>query len=244
MIFIPFRPKIRASELVIDGLRVEVLRKRVKSLRLTVRPPDGILRVSAPFRATDSLIRGFILEKSAWILRQRERLAQRGRPIEYQLIDGETHFFLGQPYPLALIPSLGKPCVLLADSRLELHASPAASLERRQRALGDWYKQQLALLIPPLLETWQQALGVSVLSWRIRKMKSRWGSCNTRSRAICLNLELAKRPPRTLEYIIVHELAHLLEAGHNQRFYSILDAHMPQWREYRKELRSKAPGWE
>jgi predicted metal-dependent hydrolase len=150
---------------------------------------------------------------------------------------GESHYFLGRRYRLRVVEHDGPSRVAVGSaSYLELFVRPSAGEEQREMLLQRWYREQLRLLIPPLLEKWEPVLGVKVAEWGIKRMKTRWGSCNTRARRIWLNLELAKKPPQCLEYIVVHEMMHLLERRHNGRFTTLMDEHLPAWRLHRGEL--------
>jgi predicted metal-dependent hydrolase len=153
------------------------------------------------------------------------------------MVSGESHYFLGKRYRLRVIKHDGTASVVVRNkSTIELRVRPATSAEQRERVLQRWYRQQLKELIPPLLEKWQAAMGVKVADWRIKKMKTKWGACSAGAGRIWLNLELAKKPVQCLEYLIVHELAHLIERHHNDRFLSLMDQHLPNWRQYRAAL--------
>ncbi|MGE5623685.1 MAG: M48 family metallopeptidase [Methanocella sp.] len=234
--------KPETPQMTVDGLVVDVVRKRLRYLRLGVYPPDGRVRVAAPFSVTDQAVRQFVVDKLEWIRRHRERIISRARESRRELVSGETHHFLGRPLRLSVVEHEGPSKVTLRDeSTLELRVRPDATLEQREQALLRWYRAQLRLLIPPLLAKWESRLGVSAAAWGIRRMKTRWGSCSIRARRIWVNLELAKRPAQCLEYIVVHELMHLLEHKHDKRFYSLMDAHLPGWRRCRKELNATTP---
>lgn len=157
------------------------------------------------------------------------------------MVNGESHYFLGQRYRLRVYEQDAPPRVALRGiASLDLFVRPGASCDQREAVLLRWYREQLKVLIPPLLEKWQPTLGVQVADWGIKKMKTKWGSCNPNSRRIWFNLELAKKPAPCLEYIVVHELVHLLERHHNDRFSALMELHVPQWRLYRDML-SQAP---
>jgi predicted metal-dependent hydrolase len=157
------------------------------------------------------------------------------------MVNGESHYFLGQRYRLRVHEHDAPARVVVRGvARLDLFVRPGTSTEQREVALLRWHREQLKALIPPLLEKWQAVLGVQVADWGVKKMKTKWGSCNPVSRRIWFNLELAKKPVQCLEYIVVHELAHLLERHHNERFAALVEKHVPQWRHYRDMLK-KAP---
>jgi predicted metal-dependent hydrolase len=231
------------SQIEVGGLPVQIVRKAIKNLHLGVYPPHGRVRVAAPLRVTDDAVRLAVIGKLAWIKRQRARFVAQPRESQREMVSGESHYFLGRRYRLRVMPAAGASGVLLRNrTRMELHAPPGVSAAQRDRVLQRWYRRQLRKLIPPLLEKWQAALGVTVAYWGIKKMKTKWGACNPAARRIWLNLELARKPPQCLEYLVAHELAHLRERHHNDRFLALMDRHLPQWRQRRQELNSAPLG--
>ena len=226
-------------QIVVNGLVVQIVRKAIKNLHLGVYPPNGRVRVAAPLAVTDNAVRLAVIGKLGWIKRQQARFEAQPRESAREMVSGESHYFLGRRYRLRLIYSAGTPTVLLrGHTRMEVRVRPGTPPEQRERLLNQWYRGQLRKLVPPLLEKWQPALGVIAVEWGIKKMKTKWGACNPQARRIWLNLELVKKPAQCLEYIAVHELAHLLERHHNDRFIAIMDRHLPQWRSIRQELNS------
>jgi len=220
-------------------LQVHIVRKDIKNLHLGVYPPSGRARVAAPLRISDAAVRRAVIGKLGWIKRHQRRFAAQPRQSEREMVSGESHYFLGQRYRLRVISQDGAAKVLVRNkATIELHVRPETNAEERDRVLQRWYRQQLKELVPPLLEKWQKAFGVQVSACRIKRMKTKWGTCTVDARRIWVNLELAKKPVRCLEYIVVHELAHLIERHHNDRFISIMDKHLPQWRLHRDELNS------
>ncbi|MCX6619274.1 MAG: SprT family zinc-dependent metalloprotease [Acidobacteria bacterium] len=225
--------------ITVNGLRVQIVRKDIKNLHLGVYPPNGRVRVAAPLRVGDGAVRLAVIGKLGWVKRQQAGFKAQQRQSEREMVSGESHYFLGQRYRLRVVHHDGAAKVLVRNkSALELHVRPATDTKQRERVLQRWYRQQLKELIPPLLEKWQPALGVQAAECRIKKMKTKWGACNTDARRVWLNLELAKKPVRCLEYLVVHELVHLIERHHNDRFISLMDKHLRQWRLYRQELNS------
>lgn len=230
---------IERSQIEVAGLTVQIVHKAIKNLHLGVYPPHGRVRVAAPLRVTNEAVRLAVIGKLGWIKRQRARFESQPRESQREMVSGESHYFLGRRYRLRVIHATGTSSVVLRNrTRMELHARPNATADQRERVLQRWYRQELKKLIPPLLEKWQAVLGVQVAGWSIKKMKTKWGACNVEARRIWLNLELAKKSPHCLEYIVVHELAHLLERNHNDRFVGIMDQHWPAWRWHRQELNS------
>ena len=226
-------------QIAISGLSVQIVRKDIKNLHLGVYPPHGRVRVAAPLRVSDKAVRLAVIGKLGWIKRQRARFESQPRQSEREMVSGESHYFLGQRYRLRVIHQDGVGKVVLRNkSGIELYVRQDSSVTQRDQVLQHWYRQQLRELISPLLSKWQATMGVQFAECGIKKMKTRWGTCNPIARRIWLNLELAKKPEKCLEYIIVHELAHLIEHHHNDRFIAIMDEHLPQWRLHRQVLNS------
>lgn len=226
-----------AQRITVSGITVEVIRKDIKNLHLGVYPPNGRVRVAAPLVLKNEAIRLAIIDKLWWIKRQRKKFADQPRQSQREMVNGESHYFMGRRYRLRVHEQEGPPRIAIrGTASLDLFVRPGSSAEQRHKVLQRWYRQQLKALIPPLLEKWQASLGVKVNSWGVKAMKTKWGSCNPKARRIWLNLELAKKPYQCLEYILVHELAHLLERHHNDQFMELMDRFMPQWSKYRKAL--------
>jgi len=238
------------TEVQVAGLTVMVVRKRIKNLHLRVYPPDGQVRISVPLRLKEEAIRQAVAGKLDWIRKQQARIAADPGAFPQKLVSGETHFYLGRPYRLEVVEGGGPAGVVLhnpgtLELRMGRRSSPtplrsgddSASAATRQRVLDEWYRERLRELVPPLLARWESTLGVRSAEWRIRKMKTRWGSCSLKARRIWLNLKLAKKPEACLEFIVVHELLHLIERGHGARFRALLDRYLPDWRERRRMLR-------
>jgi predicted metal-dependent hydrolase len=224
-------------ELIVSGIRVAVVRKSIKNLHLGVYPPDGRVRVAVPLQVSNAAVRVAVITKLRWIRRQQAAFAQQARQSSREMVDGETHYFLGRRYRLALAEAPGKATIALRSRAvLELRGRPDLTAAGRERALQSWYRERLREIAAPLIEKWQATLGVPVAAWGIKRMKTKWGSCNATAQRIWLNLELAKKPPECLEYLIVHELAHLLVRHHDDRFQALMDRHLPRWRSIRKAL--------
>jgi predicted metal-dependent hydrolase len=225
------------SQIRVSGVPVEIVRKGIKNLHLGVYPPHGRVRVAAPLRVSDDAVRLAVVGKLGWIKRQRARFEAQPRQSAREMVSGESHYFLGQRYRLRVVTYEGPAKVMVRNkSVIELHVRRESSAEHRERVLQRWYRQQLKELIPPLLQKWQPVLGVQANEWGIKKMKTKWGACNVKARRIWLNLELAKKPAQCLEYIIVHELLHLLERQHNDTFTALMNEFLPQWKSRRAEL--------
>lgn len=221
----------------VSGIKVDVVRKDIKNLHLGVYPPQGRVRVAAPLVISDEAVRLAVIDKLGWIRRQQAKFAAQPRQSQREMVNGESHYFLGSRYRLRVHEHDAPPRVAVRGiASLDLYVRPGADAGQREAVLLRWYRDQLKALIPPLLDKWQSRLGVEVADWGVRKMKTKWGSCNPSSRRLWFNLELAKKPAPCLEYIVVHELAHLLERHHNECFTALLDTHLPQWRQYREML--------
>lgn len=229
----------------VSGMSVEVVRKRIKNLHLGVYPPNGKVRVAAPIALTKDAIRLAVVARIVWIKRQKAKFEAQARQTEREMVTGETHYFRGRRYRLRVIEHTGRCTVMLQNkTTIHLFVRRTTSRARREAILHEWYRQQLKELIPPLVAKWSTKLGVKAPKWGVRKMKTRWGSCNAQSGRIWLNLELAKKSVNCLEYIIVHELVHLLERHHNDRFVALMDNSMPGWRSCQAELNASVLGHE
>lgn len=214
-----------------------MIRKPIKNLHLSVHPPEGRVRVSVPSRIDDEAVRLAVISKLRWIRRHQRTFVDQPRQSQRKMVSGESHYFLGRRYRLNVLEHSGRGRVdIKGNSELTMQVRPDASRTKREQVLNDWYRLHMKVLVPGLISRWQPVMGVQVADWGIKKMKTRWGSCNVRDRRVWLNLELAKKPPHCLEYVLVHEMAHLLERRHNDRFRELMDRLLPQWRLYRDEL--------
>jgi predicted metal-dependent hydrolase len=223
----------------IRTLTVEVVRKDIKNLHLGVYPPNGRVRVAAPLAVSDDAIRLAVIGKLAWIRRQREKFEKQPRQTAREAVSGESHYVFGRRYRLSLIDTTGRPQVVLrTKTKMELHVPRRATKAERLAVLDRWYREQLRSLAGPLLDEWQDSLGVRVGFWGVKRMKTKWGSCNHQTRRIWLNSELSKKPLSCIEFVVVHELAHLIEDNHGDRFVALMDKHLPDWRQRRRLLDS------
>ena len=231
--------------MTVGGLTVDVIRKPIKNLHLGVYPPHGRVRVAAPLAVSDDAVRLAVVGKLGWIKRQRAKFKDQPRESRRELMTGESHYFLGQRYRLRVIEHAGPGKVVLRGKTvLDLYVRTGADTASRDRVLQRWYREQLKALIPAMLAKWQRAIGVTAAEWRVKRMRTKWGACSIEARRIWLNSELAKKPPRCLEYIIVHELVHLLERHHNDRFTVLMDRVLPNWESIRAQLASAPLGHE
>jgi len=220
---------------------VDVVRKDIKNLHLAVYPPDGRVRVAVPLLIDDEAVRLAVISKLAWIKRQQALFQGQDRQSAREYVSRESHYYWGDRYLLNVAYHDAPPQVVVRNkTTLDLFVRGGSDTAQRERVLQEWYRQQLKAAIPPLIAKWEQVVGVQVAEWRVKRMKTRWGTCNEQARRIWLNLELVKKPPQCLEYIIVHEMVHLMERNHNERFVAYMDEFMPQWRLFRDEL-NQAP---
>ena len=234
---------IETRNIRVGALSVEVVRKNIKNLHLGVYPPHGRVRVAAPLVVDDEAVRLAVIDKLGWIKRQKAKFAEQPRQTQREMVNGESHYFLGQRYRLRVHEHEAPARVAVRGiASLDLFVRPGASAEQREAVLLHWYREQLKALIPPLLETWQPILGVQARAWSIKKMKTKWGSCNPTAKRLWFNLELAKKPAMCLEYLVVHELVHLLERNHTERFTALMDGFLPNWSVCRATLNSGVLG--
>lgn len=215
--------------------RVEVVRKDIRNVHLTVHPPVGRVRIAAPRHLSDDSIRAFAIGKLGWIRRQQAKLRAQERETPRELLDRETHYVWGRRVLLKLQAS-ARPRVELLPGRLVLHARPGAALRRRAALLEAWYRAALRAALPALIERWETRLSVNVRRVYVQRMRTRWGSCNPQAGSIRLNTELARKPRECLDYLVAHELAHLVEPKHTARFVALMDTLLPSWRVVRQKL--------
>ena len=233
--------KIDRYHIDIRGISVEVVRKDIKDFYIGVHPPNGRVRVSVPLRLDDDAVRMAVISRLGWIRRQQAAFEGQDRQSQREFVTGESHYFAGRRYRLEVVEQDCPPKVWLSNNtKVALRVRPGSDRDTREAVMQRWYREYLRSQLPPLLEKWEAKLGVSVNEVRIKKMKTLWGSCNVEAKRIWLNLELAKKPESCLVYILVHEMVHLLERSHNDRFRELMDSFLPQWRIYRDEL-NRAP---
>jgi predicted metal-dependent hydrolase len=222
--------------LTVSGINVDVVYKDIKNLHIGVYPPVGRVRVAAPRRLQEEHIRLAVIQRLPWIKRQRKQLQDATRQSSREMVSGESHYVWGMRHRLKVVQRPGRPHIELDGERLLLYVPERTDAPMRLKLLQDWQRAQLRAAIPKLVERWEPAIGRSVPRWSIQRMKTKWGSCNRETGHIRFNLELAKKHPRCLEYIVVHEMTHLLERGHGERFTKLMDGFMPDWRSRRDEL--------
>ena len=221
----------------IGEIAVEVVRKEIKNLHVGVYPPSGRVRVTAPLRMADEAVRLAVVSRLGWIRRQQAAFDQQDRQSHREIVTGESHYFQGRRYLLDVIEHQGATTVHLAgNTTMELRVRPGSDRDECDAVLQAWCRRQLREQLPQLLAKWEPKVGETVAELRINRMKTRWGSCNTEARRIWLNVELVKKPVSCLEYILVHEMVHLLERHHTDRFRELIDRLVLSWQLSRDDL--------
>ena len=224
------------KQIDLGNIIVDVVQKEIKNIHLSVYPPLGKVRIAAPVRMDLETIRMFAISKLKWIKIQQEKFRKQKREAQREFITSESHYFLGKRYLLKVVEIEAAPVVCIKHNKLILQVRKGTSPEQKYIILQEWYRQQLKELVPKYIAIWKQKIKVEVAEFGIKKMKTKWGTCNREAKRIWLNLELAKKPMECIEYIIVHEMVHLLERNHNERFIAYMNKFLPQWRHLKEEL--------
>ncbi len=223
--------------ITIADICVEVIKKDIKNIHLAVYPPNGRVRLAAPEDVNDETLRLYTISKLAWIKRQQRKFAKQDRQPVRNYVQRESHYFMGKRYLLKIVEE-DKPqhVILKGKSYLELHVRPGASPLQRKNILLQWYRSELKKIIPAIIDKWERKIGVHVEEWGVKQMKTKWGTCNIDKKKIWFNLELAKKPVQCLEYIVVHEMVHLLERKHNDIFLMYMNKYLPNWQHLKEQL--------
>ncbi|HHZ00164.1 MAG TPA: SprT family zinc-dependent metalloprotease [Sedimentibacter sp.] len=225
------------GKLRVENIEIDLVRKNIKNIHLTVYPPDGRVRLAVPRQMDDEDAQIFALSKLPWIIKQRKKYTTLEKQEKNEYITGESNYYLGQKYLLNVMVTKGKEYVELRNQGyMDLYVRPTSTPEKREKVLFEWYRQKLKELVPFYIEKWEKIIGVEVKEFGIKRMKTRWGTCNTRDKRIWINLELARKAPQCLEYIIVHEMVHLLEKRHNKAFRDYMNEFLPAWKTIKNEL--------
>jgi predicted metal-dependent hydrolase len=225
------------EHITISNIKIDVVRKDIKNIHLAVYPPTGRVRIAAPLKVNEDAIRLFAVSKLGWIKRNQRKFEGQVRISQREYRQRESHYFQGRRYLLNIIETEAAPKVILKSKKyIELFVRPETPVEKRHEIMTEWYRVQLKKEIPAIIEKWEAILKVNVSDWQVKQMKTKWGSCNIDKKRIWVNLELAKKPEHCLEYIIVHEMVHLLERHHNDRFLYYMDTYLPTWRQLKTEL--------
>lgn len=221
----------------VSGIEIEVIKKNIKNIHLSVHPPNGRVRLATPDDTDDDAIRLFVISKLDWIRKQQRELQEQERISARQYLSGESHYYLGERYLLNVLYTKGRQTVEIAGKKeMNLFIRKNSTIEQRERVMNEWYREQLKSIIPNYISKWEKKMDVQVKDWGVRRMRTKWGSCNIQDKRIWLNLELAKKSPHCLEYVVVHEMVHLLERNHNERFRAYMDKFLPNWRAIKSEL--------
>lgn len=223
-------------QLQLGDLTVDVVRKDIKNVHLSVHPPTGRVTIAAPLRHSLDTLRVFAISKLAWIRQQQKKLNEQERETPREYLNRESHYLWGKRYLLRVIEHDAPPAVELGHSRIVLRVRPGSGPAKLQAVLEDWYRGQVRDAVPGFFAKWEPLLGVKAARFGVRRMKTKWGSCNPGARTILLNTDLAKKPRECLEYLVVHELVHLLEPTHNARFVALMEQFMPKWQSHRADL--------
>ncbi|WFA07694.1 SprT family zinc-dependent metalloprotease [Tissierella sp. Yu-01] len=223
------------KKLIIDDIEVELTRKKIKNINLSVHAPNGRITLSVPNNLSEEKIHSFLFDRISWMKKQQQKFVSTEIPEEKEYITGEKHLFFGQEYTLQIIVS-NRTKIEIADNHINLYIPQNTSIDKKESLMSEWYRSELKKAIPNYIEKYERLMKVKVEDWGIRKMKSRWGTCNIIDKRIWINLELSKKSRDCLEYIIVHEMAHLLERGHGTKFKEVMDTYYPNWKYVKAKL--------
>lgn len=225
------------EQITISDITIDVIRKQIRNIHLAVYPPTGRVRIAAPLQTSDDTIRLFAISKLAWIRRNQRKFEGQERITPREFKNRESHYFNGQRYLLNIIETDAPPKVVLKSKNyIDLYVRPESPTAKKLEVLNEWYRAHLKTVIPGLIGKWEKIMSIEVNEWQVRQMKTKWGSCNIEEKRIWINLELAKKPEHCLEYILVHEMVHLMERHHNERFHHFLETYLPNWKQLKTEL--------
>jgi predicted metal-dependent hydrolase len=227
-----------SSTLRVGDLEVEVVRKDIKNVHLSVLPPEGRVRIASPKHVKRDTLRVYVVSRLQWIRNQQGKLREQDRETPRDYIERESHYLWGKRYLLKLVEKNEMPKIERTHRQLILQTRPGASRRKREELLAAWYRSELRDAVRPLIDRWEPMLGVEIERFFIQRMKTKWGGCSPDRKTIRLNTELAKKPAECLEYLVVHEMVHLIEPTHNARFVGLMDRFMPNWRSRRDLLNS------
>jgi len=235
---------INSSTISVSGIDIQIDRKDIKNLHIGVYPPYGRVRVATPIKINNESVRLAVVSKLSWIKRQVKHFQEQPRQTKREMVSGESHYFLGKRYLLDVIYGSSKHKVVLKHSHIELHVKTNTTVENREKLLNEWYRAELAILVQEFVPKWEEKIGVKLNTWQIKKMRTKWGSCSIEKKNILLNLNLVKTPVECIEYIVVHEIVHLLERHHNDSFKMYMDRYFPEWKNCRDTLNQSVLGFE
>ena len=223
-------------QIEISGIKIEVQKKNIKNIHLSVLPPDGKVRVSVPTHLSDESITMFIRTKICWIRKQQEKFEKQPRQSIREYVSGETLYLWGKQYFLQVDCSNKEYSLVLDGDKALFTVRKDSTIKQREKYINEWYREHLKAEVTRLLPKWEKATGLQCTSWQTKYMTTRWGTCNTETKKIWFNLQLAKKPVECLEYVILHELVHTKVKNHNKNFVAMMDEFMPYWRETKKLL--------
>lgn len=224
------------EQIKLGDITVDVELKDIKNVHLSVYPPKGRVRIAAPQRMNLDTIRIYAISKLSWIKKQQQKFQTQVREAPREYLNREGHYYLGSRYLLKVIEHDAPPVITLKHKTIEMRLRPNTDMLKKQLIMDEWYRSQLKIILPPMIKKWEKTMGVSLFEFGIKKMKTKWGTCNREAKRIWLNLELAKKPFQCVEYIVVHEMVHLLERNHNDTFIAYMNQFLPEWKELKKEL--------
>jgi len=227
---------VKNSLIQVSDIEINIERKDIKNLHIGVYPPNGRVRVASPLNIDDEAVRLAVISRLSWIKRQIKNFQEQRRESKREMVSGESHYFLGKRYLLDVIYDSRKHFIVLKHSKIELHINPNTSTENRYKLLQEWYRKELNKIVSKLMDKWEKKIGVKLNNWQIKKMRTKWGSCNIEKKSVLINLHLARVPIECIEYIIVHELVHLLQRYHNDEFKMYMDKFLPEWKKCRDVL--------
>lgn len=224
------------ASLIIEGIEIEVQKKKIKNIYLRVTAPQGRVQVSVPKNMKDEAVKMFVISKISWVKKHQDKYKNQTKECKCEYTSGESVYLWGRKYILEVVYSNRNNDIKIYRDRLILQVRESSTTKQREKVLNEWYRENIKVAIPKLLEKWQKIIGVTAREWSVKNMKTRWGTCNVRDKRIWLNLQLSKKQPKCLEYVVVHELVHLLEKSHNSIFTGYMDKFLPNWRTIKKEL--------
>jgi len=225
------------KKIKIGNMEITAIIKDIKNLHLGVYPPNGRVRIAAPLKTSDESIRLFAISKINWIKKQKAKFNDQERQAKREYVSGESHYFFGKRYLLNVIHINPSPRIeIKKKTHIDMYIKSNSAQKRKEKIINDWYRLELERQLPQLIKKWEKIIGVKVRDIFIRKMKTKWGSCKSKSKKIIINLELAKKPISCLEYILVHEMIHFLEKNHSDKFKAYMDSFMPKWKQFKTQL--------
>lgn len=222
--------------LTLGNIEIEVTQKEIKNIHLSVYPPNGRVKIAAPIKMKLDTIRVYAISRLPWIKKQQQKIKSQKREATREFVSRESHYFLGNRYQLKVIELDAVPSVRITHSYIELYVRPGSNKEKKKQVLENWYREQLRLVVYEIIEKWEKKMSVTVSEFGIKKMKTKWGTCNREAKRIWLNFELAKKPKGCIEYIVVHELVHFKERTHNDTFVWYMNHYLPEWKQLRADL--------